>query len=201
VLGLDSDEGDEPFELTRRFLDLAPGAFPGYSLLTSFGQAAPLNLEYQRADRVIPFPFYFLNNNGAMNLKPKNYSWPAFYDRIIGLTKYSMSPRAIARRMGATHAMIPRWLNVVRAVSSEGHGRVRYYSEIRRRLDSDIHLRSFFEKEREDIPQFYVETVQRRMGDMWHWLPEGALYHDTNAYLKSEEDVSVRFEPKLAVNS
>src|SRR5262245_19827067 len=44
VLGLDSDEGAEPFELTKRFLDLTPGAFPGYSLLTAFGRAAPLNL-------------------------------------------------------------------------------------------------------------------------------------------------------------
>jgi hypothetical protein len=54
VLGLDVDEGPEPFELTKRFLDLTPGAFPGYSLLTAFGQAAPLNLEYQRARRVLP---------------------------------------------------------------------------------------------------------------------------------------------------
>jgi len=23
---------------------------------------------------------------------------------------------------------------------------------------------------------------------MWHSLPEGALYHETNAYLKSEEE-------------
>ena len=28
VVGLDSDEGPEPFELTKRFIDLAPGAFP-----------------------------------------------------------------------------------------------------------------------------------------------------------------------------
>ena len=48
VLGLDGDEGNEPFELTKRFLDLAPGAFPGYSLLSAFGRAALLNLEYQR---------------------------------------------------------------------------------------------------------------------------------------------------------
>jgi hypothetical protein len=41
VLGLDSDRGPEPFELTKRFLDLAPGAYPAFSLLTSYGQAAP----------------------------------------------------------------------------------------------------------------------------------------------------------------
>lgn len=44
VLGLDTDEGDAPFELTKQFLDLAPGTFPAYSMLTAFGRSAPLNL-------------------------------------------------------------------------------------------------------------------------------------------------------------
>ena len=40
VLGLDSDSGTEPFELTKRFIDQSPNAFPGFSLLTAFGEAA-----------------------------------------------------------------------------------------------------------------------------------------------------------------
>lgn len=43
VLGLDCDSGKDPFDLTKRFIDKSPGAFPGYSLLTSFGEAAPLS--------------------------------------------------------------------------------------------------------------------------------------------------------------
>jgi len=35
--------GPEPFELTKKFIDLSPGAFPAYSLLSSFGRAAPMN--------------------------------------------------------------------------------------------------------------------------------------------------------------
>ena len=46
VFGLDTDEGEGPFKLTKRFLDLAPGAYPGYSFLTAFGEAAPANLQY-----------------------------------------------------------------------------------------------------------------------------------------------------------
>src|SRR5207237_4404334 len=71
VLGLDGDEGPEPFELTKRFVDLTPGAFPGYSLLSAFGRAAPLNLEFQREGRGLPFPFHFLHTNRAMNVRPK----------------------------------------------------------------------------------------------------------------------------------
>src|ERR1044071_8512812 len=74
VLGLNVDEGPEPFELTKRFVDMTPGAFPGYSLLSAFGEAAPLNLDYQRHGRVLPFPFHFLDNNRAMNVIPQNAS-------------------------------------------------------------------------------------------------------------------------------
>jgi hypothetical protein len=186
VLGLDSDAGEEPFELTKRFVDLTPGAFPGYSLLSAFGRAAPANLEYQRAGRVLPFPFHFLDNNHAMNIKPKNYSWRDFYDRVIDLTQYTFSWRAIANRFRATRTAIPRWMNVVRAMSSEGFGRLRFYAELRRRLETDPQVRRYFDGETAELPAFYVEQVRRDLGPLWGWLPAGALDHDPNAYLKSE---------------
>ncbi len=186
VLGLDGDMGPEPFELTKRFLDLAPGAFPGYSLLSAFGRAAPMNLDYQRAGRVLPFPFHFLNNNHAMNVKPKNYAWPEFYDRLIDLSRYSFSPRAILKRIPATEKMIPKWMNVVRSVSSEGWGRIRYHTDMRARLDSDRPLRAFFEGETEVLPEFYVQRIRRELGAFYQYLPDGALMHDQDAYLKSQ---------------
>src|SRR6266542_1462822 len=146
-----------PSALTNRFLYRAPGAFPGYSLLSAFGQAAPRHLEYQRAGRVLQFPFYFLNNNQAMNVKPKNYAWPEFYDRVIDLTRYSFSWRAIWRRFRGTRGFSSRWMNVVRAVSTEGFGRLRYYKEIRRRLDSDPQFRPYFDQQSTALPQFYTD--------------------------------------------
>jgi hypothetical protein len=187
VLGLDVDQGVEPFELTKRFVDLSPGSFPGYSLLSSFGAAAPLNLEHQRSGRVLPFPFHFLNNNHAMNVRPKNYTWPEFYDQVIDLTRYTFSWPAIARRFRANGASIPGGMNFLRAVSSEGFGRMRYHSEIRRRLDTDRELRDFFEGQTQAIPTFYRERVRQDLGELWQWLPEGALEHDPNAYLKAHE--------------
>jgi hypothetical protein len=186
VLGLDGDEGPEPFELTKRFIDLTPGAFPGYSLLSAFGRAAPLNLELQRERRVLPFPFHFLDNNHAMNVRPKNYSWPDFYDYVISLTRYSFSWRAIGRRFTATKGAIPRWMNVVRAISSEGFGRIAYYTEVRRRLESDLPLRKYFEQETEELPEFFAAQVRKDLGPFFEWLPPTALQHDPNAYLMSE---------------
>src|SRR5712692_724491 len=184
VLGMDKDKGPEPFELTKRFVDLCPAAFPAYSLLTAFGRAAPLNLEYQRAGRVLPFPFHVVNNNQSMNVRPKNYSWTEFYDRLVDLTAYSFSWRAIGRRFAATRTRIPRWMNVLRGVSSEGFGRIRYHTNIRRMLDQDRSVRAFFEAESEQVPQFYLDLIRRELGPAYGYLPEGALTHDHNAYLK-----------------
>ena len=165
---------------------MSPGAFPAYSLLSAFGRAAPLNLDYQRSGRVLPFPFHFLNNNGAMNVKPANYSWRTFYDHIIDLTRYSFSTRAIFRRFLATQGVTSRWMNVVRAVSTEGFGRARYHREIRNRLDTDPQFRPYFEQQSSALPEFYKDIVSQDLGHLMEWLPEEALYHDPNAYLKSE---------------
>lgn len=186
VLGLDADEGPEPFELTKRFLDLSPGAFPGYSLLTAFGRAATLNLEYQRAGRVLPFPFHVLNNNQAMNVRPRNYAWTDFYKHVIDLTRYSFSWPALLHRFRATRGIDSRCMNLVRAVSSEGFGRLKYHREVRRRLDADRQFAPFFDQQTTELPQFYVDLVRKDLGPLWQWLPAGALYHDPYAYLKSQ---------------
>jgi len=184
VLGLDSDAGDEPFELSKQFVDRSPGAFPGYSLLTSFGEAAPRNIEYQREGRVIPFPFHFLNNHLAMNLKPKNYEWVTFYEKVIDLTEYTFSKKAIYKRFISTSRFTSKWMNFMRAVSSEGYGRIRFFKKVKEKLLNDRSFRGYFEKETRQLPPFYQNIIQKDLGAWWQWLPAGALDHDENAYLR-----------------
>ena len=186
VVGLDEDDGDEPFELTKRFVDLAPGVFPAYSLLSAFGQAAPLNLDLQRDGRVLPTPFHFLDNNRATNVRPKNYTWSALYDNVIALRKHSFSWRAVARRFQANRGTIPRGLNAVRALSAEGAGRIRYDSTVRRLLDTDAGLRRFFDGETTALPRFYLDQMRSDLGPLWGTLPDGALSHDPNEYLRAQ---------------
>jgi hypothetical protein len=183
VLGLDSDAGVEPFELTKRFVDRSPAAFPGYSLLSAFGEAAPLNLEYQKDNRVLPFPFHFLNNHLAMNVKPRNYDWVDFYDKVIDLTAYTFSPRALFRRFAATKNFTSRWMNFMRAVSSEGYGRLHFYRRVRKHLVEDRAFRRYFEGETTTLPGFYKNIIQRDLGHWWPWLPKGATEHNHKAYL------------------
>jgi hypothetical protein len=182
ILGLDSDEGPEPFQLTRRFLDLAPGVYPAFSLLTAYGEAAPVNLELQRAGRVLPFPFRFLDNLHAMNVRPKNYSWPDFYDHVVAATGDALSGRRMRARFLANRGVGTRFINAVRAGTSN---RVAYQSKIRSLLDDDRAVRGFFEGDTRVLPAFYERRLQKSMGALWEWLPEGAVMHDELAYLKS----------------
>jgi len=199
VFGLDCDEGDEPFELTRRFLELSPHVFPAYSLLTSFGRSAPSNLEYQRDGRLIGFPFRSLNNSGAMNVRPKNYEWTDFYRKLVRIHEFSFSKRTIRRRFGADRGLIPKSMNTLRAISSEGWGKIDYYRQTLRRLEEDREYRSFFEQETTEIPQFFVDRILRSLGPLAEWLPEGAIEHDPLAYLKSQEEDEVRKSIEVVV--
>lgn len=192
VLGLDDDAGPEPFALTKQFVDATPGVFPAYSLLSAFGQAAPLNLDLQRAGRVLPVPFHFLDNNRAMNVRPKNYSWTELYDRIIDLRKHSFSWRAVGWRLRANRGVLTRSLNALRALSSEGAGRIRHDQTVRGLLDSDRSMRSFFEGETQTVPAFYGDWVRRDLGPLWHSLPAGAMDHDPNAYLNAQARVPLQ---------
>lgn len=186
VFGLDSDEGPDPFELTKRFLDKAPGAFPAFSLLTSFGKAAHLNLDYQRAGRVLPFPFHFLNNNHAMNVRVKNYEWKTFYDHVIDLTAYACSKPMMLKRFKANGVSIPGAINFIRAISTELSGRVKYYTKVRNNLEGDMGFRAYFEQESSDLPNFYMDHMKRDLSSFWEWLPKDAVHHNPYAYLHSE---------------
>jgi hypothetical protein len=175
VLGLDVDAGPQPFELTKRFLDLAPAAFPAYSMFTAFGNSAPLNLELQRDGRVLDVPFHFLDNNSALNVRLKNYSTLEFYNHLVGLMRYSFAPRAIWRRFQANKNPVPRWMNFVRAVSSEGRGRYRQHVKMRHRMATDREFIEFFSGQSAVPPSYYHNLVKEQLGSFYEHLPAGIL--------------------------
>jgi hypothetical protein len=98
----------------------------------------------------------------------------------------------IYRRLRSNRTPIPKWLNVVRAISSEGFGRLKYNSTIRRLLDTDSAVRQFFDGETKVLPGFYEERIRRDLGPLWDMLPPGALFHDHSAYLKAHEAQTAR---------
>ncbi|MDH3641105.1 MAG: radical SAM protein [Gammaproteobacteria bacterium] len=182
VLGLDCDEGPEPFELTKRFVDLTPGAYPAYSLFTCYGQAAPMNLDLQREGRVLPFPFQFLDSIRAMNVIPANYGWLEFYELTIDLIRHTYTGPRVWRRLRANHGFTTKALNAVRALSSS---RIKYQLKVAELIRTDATMQRFFAGESRELPEFYRSQVKEALGSLWELLPEGSLDHDENEYLTS----------------
>ncbi|MGE4252428.1 MAG: radical SAM protein [Parvibaculaceae bacterium] len=180
VLGLDSDFDSEPFECTKRFLDRAPGAYPAFSMLTAYGRAAPLNLELQRAGRVLPIPFPFLDGNHAMNVRPLNYEWTEIYAHAADLTQYAMKGARMAKRWAANRGST-RWVNLVRSHSSR---RAKFQRTMLTALRSDDSMRRFFAGSSRSLPKFYVDRINRSLGPLAEALLETAFLHDENAYLR-----------------
>jgi len=183
VVGLDCDEGPEPFELTKTFVDLAPGAYPAYSLFTAYGQAAPLNLDLQREDRLLPFPFTLLDSIRAMNVIPANYEWDEFYRYNVDLVRHSWSGARVWNRMRANRGFSVKAINMIRAMSSK---RQKYQTTISQLLLDDPQMKAFYRRETTKLPDFYRDLVQKSLGSLWDALPDGAMVHDHKAYLNNQ---------------
>lgn len=190
VVGLDCDEGPEPFELSKRFHDLAPGAYPAYSLFTSYGRAATISLDLEASGRVNRVPFHFLNSTRAMNIRPKNYGWAEFFGHVADLVGDAHSPARIAARFRAASGLLPRSFGVLRSVSNN---KPKYYRRMAEALQPGGALRSFFDGESETIPALFTDTIKKDLGPLWAELPEGALAHDHLAYSKSAAAKAVSF--------
>jgi hypothetical protein len=184
---LDVDEGPEPFELTKRFADLAPGAFPHYSLITAYGRSAPYNSQYQKENRAVPVPFHVLDAQMGMNVKPKNYSWPEFINYLINLAEHTFSKRAIFNRFKANKSWWS-WLNVIRGITTQGIGRTKRLQRFLDMYNTDPQFRAFQEGDTTEVPRYYVNWIKRDLGVLSDWLPEGALIYDPNTYLKTPDD-------------
>lgn len=182
ILGLDCDSGVEPFELTKRFIDMTPGAYPAFSLFTCYGRASPLNLELQRAGRVNAMPFHFLDSNHGMNIIPQNYAWPDFYDLVADVTRHALGARGTWRRFNANKVFTAKMLNFFRGATT---GRPKYQAGMAHRLRQDPGMLAFMNGESRRVPPFFEARVRKDLGPLWDQLPAGALDHDSSAYMNS----------------
>ncbi|MFQ5568598.1 MAG: radical SAM protein [Rhodothermales bacterium] len=198
ILGLDADQGPEPFECTKRFVDLAPGVYPYFSLLMAYGGNAPDNLRYQREGRILNIPFHFLNQIDAMNVRPRHYSWPEFYDHVCDVYAYAYSPRAMFRRFMAKKDPATRFEQLLRTIAFERGRKYKMHRQMRERL-KDPAVRRYFEGETTALPAFYIDPIREDLGPMWHWLPKDAIAYDPNAHLATQEGAPVTARAGMAM--
>jgi hypothetical protein len=182
--------GDDPFTLIKHFINLAPAVYPSFSLLSVYGRGAKGNARYERAGRVIPFPFHMLRSTYVMNVVPKHYTWEELYVRYIDLLKYIFSARAMYRRYNANPLAVPRWITLFLSLTIGGTGKIRSLSAMMEQLRREPEFQALVGRKTNQAPAFMVEQVRRDLGPLWQWLPDKSLSYDVDVLTRSESAAS-----------
>lgn len=182
---LDADEGAESVELTKKFIDLAPGVIPAFSLLNVFGASAPANQQLHQEGRLLNVPFHFLNSLHATNVRPKNTGWDEYFENVCNVFAHAYSARALARRFRAMKTIPAAAEAAFRGFFSDRkHKLIGNHMKMRQRIQQP-EVRRYFEGETTQLPEFYLEPIQRDLEWLWEWLPKSAIVHDPAAVFKS----------------
>lgn len=161
ILGIDADEGDEPFELTGEFLRRAPFVTPIINIPVAFG-GTPLHdnlLEEGRLLTAMPFTFH---HKGHLGIVLRNYDPVTYFQRKVDLHAVATSPPVLKARFAASRHWIPR---AVHRVNSWNH---RYWLRAFRntlgRLQTDPHFLAFHSGETDVLPTCYADEHRRVLG-------------------------------------
>lgn len=168
IFGLDGDQGDEPFELTKEFMRQAPLVWPILHIPMPFG-GTPMQaglLEDGRILRRLPFMFYKVPHL-AMLLK--NYDALDYYEKMTDLFAFSASAELFDIRLKASRNPLVSGLHYLR--TGTARRRHQMFAAILQRLRSDAQFLAFQRGQSDDLPPYYIQVYNRAMGRYASLLP------------------------------
>jgi radical SAM superfamily enzyme YgiQ (UPF0313 family) len=161
MFGLDSDEGDEPTELTLEFASRTPFVMPNFNIPVPFGNT-PLSEKYLEEDRLLksmPFTFYYMP---YLVFTIKHYDPVTFYEKISGMLAYVSSTNMILKRLKNAPSPFSAGYNTIKALGNrQMTGRLR---QILGLLKTDPQFRQFHEHQTEVLPEFYHHEYEEKLG-------------------------------------
>jgi hypothetical protein len=173
IVGLDTDQGSLPWELSRELVRQAPGIYPTYFLATNFYNA-PLSRDLHASGRTLAMPFPLLDTNSFGNVRPLHYSMAELLDALVELYGFAYSWGAIARRTRRTPGGWGKVVTLGRSLD-EGRGFITFHRALRRQLDEDVEVRAFFEGQRDAPPRAFMAEVRQQLGPYAALLPDSLL--------------------------
>lgn len=162
LFGTDGDQGEEPVEMTREFIQRLPFVWPTLNIPIPFG-GTPMYDRLLAEDRIhqeIPFAFYYMPH---LVIQPLHYDPLSYYDLLIRLYEAVASSRLLLRRVRSAKNPGLRMLHILRTMAVRNElGKLR---AIRARIAGEPELRSFLEGRSKRLPAFYQEQLKTRLGD------------------------------------
>jgi radical SAM superfamily enzyme YgiQ (UPF0313 family) len=161
IFGLDTDQGDEPIELTKRFMDRTPFVWPTINIPVPFG-GTPLHDKLMAAGRVLaamPFTFYYAP---YLVTTLKHYDPITYYEKLAELYEYASSPAMLRRRLRTMSRPVIGYVHRARTASFRAD--ITSFQRILAMLRSDPHFLAFHEGRATALPQFYRRVGDRMLG-------------------------------------
>ena len=161
IFGLDTDEGNEPVELTMEFMRQTPFAWPVMNIPVPFG-GTPLYDEYLEAGRLLPampFSFYYFP---YLVTTLKNYEPLDYYQRLTEMITYASTVKMLRQRLRTTPNWSLRALHTVRTFHARNG--IRKCLEIVGMLRDDPLFRAYHEGRSAEMPEFYHQEYERMLG-------------------------------------
>lgn len=168
ILGLDTDAGDEPFELTREFMLRTPFVFPTLNIPTAYG-GTPLYYTLRKEGRILkamPFTFYGLP---YLSVIPKNYDPLSYLQKMVDLHALLASDKLLRMRLAANRHWSDKAVNRYRTRIAGGI--LKALQQTLSGLQADSHLRAFHAGESDVLPDFYARAYKRQLGRYAELMP------------------------------
>lgn len=161
IFGLDTDQGNEPIELTKRFMDQTPFAFPTINIPVPFG-GTPLHDTLTANNRILttmPFTFYYAP---YLVTTLKNYDPITYYEKLTDLYTHAASPHMLRRRIHTTTHRTIR--HVHRARTASFRADITSHHHILDMLRTNPQFRAFHEGHTTTLPPYYRHTNEHMLG-------------------------------------
>lgn len=159
LIGDEGDQGDEPFELTKEFIERYPTVFPVINLPMAFG-GTPLRDSLAQEGRLLPLPPMHYASP-VLTHQLVHYSMPEIIERKIDLLSFILRPRHFLRRMVQPSPLSARifwFFFCYRLVSYRAELR-----QFRRLFDEDAGFKAFHEGRSTVVPDYYDDRLDRRL--------------------------------------
>lgn len=168
ILGLDTDHGDEPFDLTKDFLRRTPFVWPQINIPMVFG-GTPLFDTFRREGRILerlPFTFY---HQPYLTVKLKNYDAADYLQKMIDLHAFASSGRMLRRRWRASPQIVVAAGFALRSLTMQSG--LSEMKETVNHLQRDQQMQAFHARETNVLPDFYARLYRKELGKYAELMP------------------------------
>jgi len=178
IFGTDTDEGEDPVELTKEFIRRVPYVWPTINIPTPYG-GTPLYDDYLAEGRILasmPFAFYYMP---YLVMTLRNYSPLEYYEKLIDIYSAANSYKLLGARVGSTSSVTLKTLYVLRAFAFQGIlGKLQ---RTRDRFRDDVEFRDFHEGRTRRLPAYYRQLHKKRLGRYAELISESDMTPELEA--------------------